>query len=159
MKPHLEKAHQFWKEFLSAVVYLESEGKNLASSDAGAFGLAQLTKETANEVANKHGIFKFDLTKGWDNLRLSRFLLGDLMERYGPDISLLGYYAGQNFADQKVLTALKSRGVSNNEQLRLSIDRYRINIANLGSKDGIEYLTKTVAAMRILKEARIQTTG
>lgn len=134
--------HQFWSELLSAIVYVESEGKHLAKSEAGALGLAQLTQSTAESTAKRHGIFKFDLKKGWDNLRLSRFLLEDLMERFGPDISLLGYYGGQPFADQKVLAALETRDIS------------QINIANLGSEDGKEYLRKIVAAHRILREAK-----
>ena len=161
----LPREHQFWKELVSAIVYLESEGKHLAKSDAGALGLTQLTEATASQTAKRHGILKFDLTKGWDNLRLSRFLLQDLMERYGEDIYLVGYYGGQNFADHRVLAALDKKGVpqedsilkngiTSDEQLRSYIDHYQINIANLGSEDGKEYLTKTVAAHRILQESR-----
>ena len=157
--------HQFWSELLPAVMYLESEGKNMAESEAKAFGLTQLTESTAQETANKHGKLKFDLRIGWDNLRLSRFCLEDLIDRYGTDIFLLGYYAGSGFTDSKILTALAKKGVdkqdsimekgiSSNQQLRLYIDHYRINIFNLGSEDGMEYLTKTVAAMRILREVR-----
>ncbi len=138
------KDRRFWKELLSAIVYVESEGKHLAESEAGAIGLAQWTEATAKETAARHGILNFDLKKGWDNLRLSRFLLEDLRERYGPDIFLLGYYAGQNFTDKQIL----------DQQLRSSIEQLRINIFNLGSDDGMEYFTKIVAAMRILKEAR-----
>lgn len=131
--------HLFWKEFMSAVVYVESEGKTSALSEVGIVGLAQISQATAQETAKKHGIISFDLRKGWDSLRLSRFHFQDLMEKYGPDISLLAYYAGQGFTDQKISAAS---------------EKNRVNIANLGSADGIEYLSKVVAAHRILTEAR-----
>lgn len=132
------KDHQFWSEFLSAIVYVESEGKPQAKSEAGIVGLAQISNATAQETAGKHGINHFDLKKGWDSLRLGRFHLEDLIQKYGVDISLLAYYAGQSFTDQKILTA----------------DQLRLNVANLGSADGKEYFIKTVAAMRILREVR-----
>lgn len=171
IKPILEQdvsnseQSQFWSQLLSAIVYVESEGKALAKSEAGIVGLAQISEATAASTARKHGIFSFDLKKGWDSLRLGRFHLQDLMERFGEDISLLGYYGGQSFTNKNVLAALKRKGgppddsiikngISSDQQLRLYIDHYGINIFNLGSEDGEEYLTKTVAALRILRQAR-----
>ncbi len=146
------KNHQFWSEFMSAIAYVESGGKASATSEVEIVGVAQISQATAEATAKKHGIFAFDLKKGWDSLRLSRFHFQDLMERYSLDISLLGYFAGQPFTDQKVLTAIK-KGITSD----------RINIANLGSADGKEYFTKTVAALRILSQARgvtvVQTRG
>ena len=138
--------HQFWSEFMSAITYIESTGKAAAISEVGIVGIAQISQATAEATAKKHGILTFDLKKGWDSLRLSRFHFQDLMERFGPDISLLGYYAGQAFTDQKVQEALRKRGISS--------AHYEINIANLGSLDGKEYFRKFMAALRILKEAR-----
>lgn len=161
-----EKDRQFWKKFTSAVVYVESEGKHSVTSASGAIGLTQLTPQTAEIVAKKHSIHNFDLRNGWTALRLSRFYLADLIEKFGVDISVLAYYAGENFAQQKVINILKNRGIdarnSTNEQFRSSIDQYKINISNLGSLDGKEYLTKIIAALRILQEARskpVQTTA
>ena len=152
------KDYQFWKEFTSAVVYVESEGKHSAQSEAGALGLTQLTPSTAEMAAKRHGIYNFDLKNGWTALRLGRFYLGDLMERFGADISVLAYYAGENFAKQKVVSCLKNKGVDTNnrsdEQIKAYIDQYQVNIANLGSLDGKEYLIKVVTALRILEQAR-----
>lgn len=159
------KDHQFWRELLSAIVYIESEGKFWVKSEAGAVGLAQPTEDTAKETAIKYRISNYNLGIGWDNLRVSRFLLQDLMERYNADISLLAYYGGPNFTDQKILEALQKggldkeesilkNGITSNQQLKLYINHFGINIFNLGSEDGMEYFTKTMAAMSILKEAR-----
>lgn len=164
LKPILDldvkpEQHQFWKGFLSAVVYLESEGKHLATSEVGIVGLAQISEATAQATARKHGIFQFDLRKGWDSLRLGRFHLQDLIEKFGMDISVLAYYAGPRFAQQKILQALAKKGVDgksiSDAELISYIDQYKINIANLGSADGEEYLKKVVAALRILQEARL----
>lgn len=159
------KDQEFWSELLSAIVYVESEGKPLTKSEAGIVGLAQISQATASATARKHGLLQFDLRKGWDSLRLGRFHLQDLMERFGPDITLLGYYAGGPFTDQKVLAALVKKGVpkddpimkkgfTQNQQLHTYIDYYELNLANLGSADGEEYFIKTVAAHRILNEAK-----
>lgn len=169
----VKEDQEFWKELLSAIVYVESEGKNMAVSNIGALGLAQLTKATAAGVQEQHKdkISKnYNLNIGWDNLRLSRFLLVDLISRFGPDLFFIGYYAGEPTADSMILAALSragvpssdsimEKGISSNNQLRYYIDHYQINIANLGSEDGVEYVAKTVAAMRILQEARLQTTS
>lgn len=156
-----EKDRQFWKEFLSAIVYVESEGKNYVISDVDAIGLTQLTKATAKDAANKHGLFDFNLAIGWDNLRISRFHLQDLVERFGVDLSVLAYYAGFTFANQKVLQALEKHGINlkeaNDQKLHSYTDQYKINIANIGSEDGEEYLKKVVAALRILEERRKTT--
>lgn len=141
-----EKDHRFWKDFTSAIVYVESEGKHLAQSETGALGLTQLTPATAERVANKHGIYNFDLRNGWTALRLGRFYLADLMANFGVDISVLAYYAGEGFAKKMLLKAEQS-----------GIDQNKINISNLGSLDGKEYLTKVVAALRILDEERKTT--
>ena len=152
------KDRQFWKEFTSAIVYVESEGKHLAESEAGALGLTQLTPATAEIVAKRHLIHNFDLKNGWTALRLGRFYLADLMEKFGVDISVLAYYAGENFAHEKVINILKTSGVDarnlTNQQFRSYIDQNKINISNLGSLDGKEYLTKVVAALRIIGEER-----
>lgn len=151
-----EEDRSFWRNFISAVVYIESEGKQDAKSSIGALGLTQMTEQTAREIAAKHGILSFDLKKGWDNLRLGLLHFIDLFERYGADISLLGYYAGQNFTDQKVLSAIQGHKLNQNDLISLHsyIDHYRINIANLGSRDGKEYLRKFLAAEKILDQLR-----
>lgn len=136
----LPQGHQFWSEFMSAIAYIESDGKTNAVSEAGIVGVAQISQATAESTAKRHWIEKFDLKKGWDSLRLSRFHFQDLMERYSPDIALLGYFAGGPFTDQKVLASLE----------------IQVNVFNLGSEDGKEYFTKTVAAHRILQEAKKQ---
>lgn len=145
---------KFWSEFMSAIAYVESGGKAGAISEADIIGVAQISKATAEATAKKHGILTFDLKKGWDSLRLSRFHFQDLMERFSADISLLGYYGGQPFTDQKIQESLRLKGALSNQQMKSLIDQYGVNIENLGSKDGQEYFKKFVAALRILKEAR-----
>lgn len=151
---------------MSAIAYIESGGRASTTSEVEIVGIAQISQATAEVTAKKHGILTFDLKKGWDSLRLSRLHFQDLMERFSTDISLLGYYAGQPFTDQKLLDALKEKGVnkedsimkkgiSSDQQARSYIDYFGVNIENLNSEDGKEYFKKFVAALRILKEARL----
>lgn len=138
---------QYWYQLLSALLYLEGGGnpiKNIEkpteTSSAGAEGPAQMTRTTAEAVAKKHELFNINPENGWTSIRLARFHLADLIEKYGDlGIALTAYYGGEGLADKKVAQALRN-------------GRTNINIANLGSLDGEEYFIKIGAAMKHLAE-------
>lgn len=142
--------HPLWFELLAGLLYLEGGGnliKNInkptQTSIAGAEGPAQIKKGIAEAVANKHGIYNVDPTNGWTSIRIARFHLEDLLEKYGSlDLAYLAYYAGEPFVDKKI-------------QLKSAIEYSRINVENLGSEDGEEYFKKIVAGIKHLRETTI----
>lgn len=95
-----------WQKIIMMVVYIESGGNPLASSQDQAKGLAQIKEATAQGAAKRLGISRFDLKNPADNLRLATAELRRLFNVYGNDLSLT--LAAYNLGEGKLIQAVKT---------------------------------------------------
>ncbi len=78
-----------------ALLKEESHFDPLAQSAVGASGLMQLMPATANEIAQKHEIFNYDLFSPEDNIKLGNLYYADIRTMLsGYDVSAVAAYNG-----------------------------------------------------------------
>lgn len=102
-----EKEHQFWINRMLQIIFVESGGNPKASSGI-AFGLTQLKPDTANEIAKKYKIPKYDLKNGWDNIFLGLAHQLQMTQLYGKDLAPWVHHLGMGNMAQAIITYLIS---------------------------------------------------
>jgi soluble lytic murein transglycosylase len=81
---------------VAAVVRVESNFRPRAVSPKGAVGLMQIMPATAEYIAGKMGLTKYDLNKPADNIKIGTFYLRYLFNRFGDTRTVLfAYNAGE----------------------------------------------------------------
>ena len=91
---HIATEERFYPEFVLSVAKIESRYVSIALSDKGAYGLMQLTPETARR-------YDVDLCDPADNVRGGVRYLRFLHDRYrNPFFLLAAYNAGENVVDK-----------------------------------------------------------
>lgn len=83
------------KATIFSVINIESHFNKDALSNKGAVGLMQILPSTADEVAKRVGIKKFDLKNPKDNIFLGTAYLSSLIEKFkDKTLALCSYNAG-----------------------------------------------------------------
>lgn len=97
----------FWTNRMLQIIFVESGGNPKASSGI-AFGLTQLRLDTADEIAKKYKIPKYDLRNGWDNIFLGLTHQLQMTQLYGKDLAPWVHHLGMGNMTQAIITYLIS---------------------------------------------------
>ncbi len=98
-KPVVQASMEFnlSQDIIFSLIRSESFFDAKISSSAGACGLTQLMRGTAEDEARKLKMTKYDINNPDDNIRMGTHYLSDLIQRapgYSPLLALFGYNAG-----------------------------------------------------------------
>ncbi len=89
------KINQVDQNLVFAIIKCESGFNAGAISDKGAVGLMQLMPETAEFIAQKLSVQAYDLTNAKDNVTLGVAYLRYLIDKFGEEVALYCYNAGE----------------------------------------------------------------